>query len=202
MCVKPHAKTLQFCGLQCLALSCFSCYHVGMSKIYFGGSRNFNPSEQSIAVLRAVILSGCSVHVGCQSGADQSVVSYVGFFAPSSLSVFAVAPSKAQAPRHIQQIPISAHIVYSAGGDSAPMPARYLLRSIAAFQGCSQAVFFSPGNGSIAVARECVRAGLPVFAFGDQPAPVPSVSGQWVASSFMGFECWQWSAPDQPKLFQ
>ena len=171
--------------------------------IYFGGSRNLSGHWLPLValVVERVVASGQSVHVGCQQGADQSVVSYFGMFAPSSLWVFAVAPNLATAPRHLQQVYKSSRIVYSAGGLSAPMPARFLLRSIAAFQGCNQAVFFAPGSGSLAVARECVRSGLPVFAFGSVPASIPSVSGQWVASSFMGFTCWQWSAPTQPVLF-
>lgn len=169
--------------------------------IYFGGSRSQPITQENhIAVIRAVALSGQSVHVGCQFGADQSVVSYFGMFAPSSLVVFAVAPNKATAPRHVQQS--SGKIIFSAGGSVAPMPARYLLRSIAAFQGCESAVFFSPGAGSLAVARECVKSGLPVFAFQEQaPALIPSVAGQWAQSSFFGFSCWQWQAPTQPALF-
>jgi hypothetical protein len=174
--------------------------------IYFGGSRhrqNINPS-QIAQVVGAVVASGSSVHVGCQFGADQAVISCVSLSAPSQLHAFVVASSFSQAPSHIQHIPVNlrARVTYSAGGTSAPIHARYLLRSIAAFQGCQSAVFFSPGAGSLAVARECVRSGLPVFAFQvAAPASVPSVSGQWVASSFMGFACWQWSAPTQPALF-
>jgi hypothetical protein len=176
--------------------------------IYFGGSRSQSITQENhIAVCRAVANSGQSVHVGCQFGVDQSIVSYFGMFAPSSLVVFAVAPNKATAPKHIQQIAgnfgryAGIQVIFSAGGTSAPIPARYLLRSIAAFQGCSQAVFFEPGPGSLAVARECVKSGLPVFAFSEQaPAPIPSQSGQWVASSFMGFSCWAWSS-NQLSLF-
>lgn len=166
-----------------------------MSSIYFGGSRHFQPGELFLSVMRAVALSGQAVHVGCQFGADQAVSSYLGMFAPSSLVVFAVAPGKAQAPRHVQQVPVKAgaRVVFSAGGTVAPIPARFLLRSIAAFQGCSAAVFFQPGPGSLAVAREAVGQGLPVFAFGSQPSPIPSQAGAWVASSFMGFQCWQWA---------
>jgi len=95
-----------------------------------------------------------------------------------------------------------AQITLAAGGQSAPIHARYLLRSIRAFQGCAAAVFFSPGAGSLAVAREATRAGLPVFAFqSTQPAPVPSCAGHWSPSSFAGFSCWQWVAPAQLSLF-
>ncbi len=165
-----------------------------MSHIYFGGSRhpqNINPS-QIAQVVGAVIAAGHSVHVGCQLGADRAVVACCP---PSSLHIFSVL-----AVAHFA--PSGAKITRQAGGTSAPFHARFLLRSIAAFQGCAAAVFFSPGAGSLAVARECVRSGLPVFAFSPaMPAAVPSVSGSWVASSFHGFTCWQWVAPVQISLF-
>ena len=168
--------------------------------VYFGGSRSWSLNLGILPqVVQSVISSGQAVHVGCQFGAD----AHVSQCCPApSLSVFAVAPVLSESPAHVQHAAASgARVVLGAGGSSAPMPARYLLRSIAAFQGCSQAVFFAPGAGSLAVARECARSGLAVFAFGEKPAPVPSVGGQWVASQFMGFECWQWSAPSQPALF-
>lgn len=172
--------------------------------IYFGGSRSQSITQENhISVLRAVANSGASVHVGCQFGADQSVVSYFSMFAPSSLSVFAVAPSPAKAPRHVQQVAQSVRVVFGAGGSSAPMPARYLLRSIAAFQGCEAAVFFNPGAGSLAVARECIKAGLPVFAFSEQaPSRIPSTVGAWLPAVFHGFACWQWFiSVNQQSLF-
>lgn len=172
-----------------------------MSSIYIGGSRHQNITQENhLSVLRAIIESGESVHVGCQSGVDQSVVSYFGLFAPSSLVVFAVAPNSAKAPRHIQQVPRAVRVVYSAGGTSAPIKARYLLRSITAFQGCESAVFFNPGPGSLAVAREAVRAGLRVFAFSDQaPAPVPSCHGLWCMAFFQSFQCWAWGKLPEPE---
>lgn len=185
-------------------LLCYLCYYTGMvNHIYFGGSRNpqsINPS-QIAQVVGAVVASGSSVRVGCQFGADLAVLQNLP---PRSWHrVFAVHSSHQYPFNH--HIPAAYraghHISFCAGGTSAPMPARYLLRSIAAFQGCAAAVFFNPGAGSLAVARECVRSGLPVFAFQvAAPAPVPSVSGQWVASSFHGFACWQWS-PAQLSLF-
>lgn len=172
-----------------------------MQKIYFGGSRHQQNINSAIIgqVVRSVFASGKSVHVGCQFGADQAVISACP---PSSLLVFAVA-SVMSLPEHLQAARAAGvRVVTCAGGsESTPLKARYLLRSIKAFQGCSQAVFFAPGAGSLAVARECVRSGLPVLAFGSMPARVPSVSGQWVSASFMGFQCWQWSAPKQISLF-
>jgi len=173
-----------------------------MSKtsVYFGGSRSLTGHWSPLIALAVerVIASGQAVHVGCQFGADQAVIQCCP---PSSLFVFAVAPSLAKCNAHVSHAWLcGANLTTSAGGYTASIKARYLLRSIAAFRGCSSAVFFAPGSGSLAVARECVRSGLPVFAFGTQPARVPSISGQWVASSFVGFSCWQWSAPSQPAL--
>lgn len=162
-----------------------------MSSVYFGGSRS-SAHPLIPAVVSAVVSAGHSVHVGCQLGADRAVVYSCP---PSSLHVFAVLSSASW-------VPSGAKRTLQAGGTSAPIHARYLLRSIAAFQGCAVAVFFNPGSGSLAVARECVRSGLQVFAFQPAaPASVPSVSGQWVASSFHGFACWQWQAPAQLALF-
>lgn len=193
-----------------------------MANIYFGGSRhsqNINPS-QIAQVVGAVVAAGSSVHVGCQLGADQAVVSLFQDLQnsrfSSSLHVFSVTPSLFSLPvthRHISKAyHLGASVTFSAGGTSAPTKARYLLRSIAAFQGCSAAVFFNPGSGSLAVAREFIAHflkrgvhpcnGIPLFAFSQAaPAPVPSVSGSWVASSFAGFSCWQWVAPVQISLF-
>ena len=174
-----------------------------MSSVYFGGSRSLAPSPLVAQVVQAVLLSGQSIHVGCQSGADQQVINYAsgcysGQFV-SSLVIFAVAPFSS-APAHVLDQDLSGALVhYSAGGTSAPIKARYLLRSIAAFQGCSQAVFFSPGSGSLAVARECVKSGIPVFAFSEQePNPISSQAGRWVFNFLVigsqAFPCWSWSS--------
>ena len=167
---------------------------VKMSAVYFGGSRSFfshSPVMQS--VVKSVLASGQSVHVGCQFGVDALVSAYASG-AGSSLVVFAVAPSLRFAPAHVANaLACGARVVFSAGGQSAPMPARYLLRSVAAFQGCESAVFFNPGVGSLAVARECVHAGLPVYAFSSNPpAPIPSTAGAWGPAVFHGFACWLW----------
>jgi hypothetical protein len=170
---------------------------------YFGGSRhpqNINPAQIS-AVVSAVIASGSRVHVGCQFGADQAVINSA-LRVSCFLSVFAVAPFHA-IPAHVHQcLNTQASVTVSAGGTTAPIHARYLLRSIAAFTGCAAAVFFAPGSGSLAVARECIRAGLPVYAFqSTRPAFIPSAAGSWVSAFFYGFPCWAWQAPQQLALF-
>jgi hypothetical protein len=173
-----------------------------LAPVYFGGSRHFPAGFPGLpASLISTLCGLCeSVHVGCQFGADAWVAKFAN---PSSLVVFAVAPVLSELPAHVQAaVARGARVVCGAGGNSAPMPARFLLRSIAAFQGCSSAVFFQPGTGSLAVARECVRAGLPVFAFGSYPAQIPACVGFWVESSFQGFTCWQWQITiTQPALF-
>lgn len=199
-----------------------------MSSIYLGGSRHLSDLPIVGQFTSAIRAAGFAVHVGCQFGADAAVINSCVQVVPfshksqiparvpsSSLVVFAVAPNSAEAPPHVWQAEQAGYTVhYSAGGTSAPIPARYLLRSIAAFQSCSAAVFFQPGPGSLAVAREAVRAGLPVFVISPRllpfkpaipPSLIPSVSGHWVRSLFFAgsvpFLCWQWVGPSQPVLF-
>lgn len=178
-----------------------------MQKVYIGGTRSIHyPSVLPVAPLvRAVFRSGCGIHVGCQTGIDQSVVFY-GLLCPSSLFVFAVAPTLAEAPAQVERaFHAGASVTLAAGGDpSIPLKARYLLRSKAAFAGCGQAVFFQPGPGSLAVARECVKSKIPVFAFATfEPARIPRTAGSWQPihpySYYAPFQsqhvqCWQWSS--------
>jgi len=169
--------------------------------VYFGGSRHSANWPLIERVCLSVIASGQSVHVGCQHGADNAVRQSLRWVAPSSLVVFAV-ESKSSASSHLSALAgEGVQVHFSAGGQSAPMPARFLLRSLAGLAGCSVAVFFSPGAGSLAVASHAVNQGIPVFAFASSaPLPPRGCAGQWVASQFMGFACWQWS-PAQLSLF-
>ena len=172
--------------------------------VYFGGSRSLSPAASIPLVVRAVLAAGQSIHVGCQSGADQQVIQSA-MSVPckaSFLVVFAQAP-QAGAPSHVLAAKRAGHLVhFQAGGAVAPVPAQFLLRSLAGLAGCSAAVFFWPGHGSLAVSTHAVHAGQPVFAFGPCPQPVPGCSGSWVPGSFLGFSCWQWQpAAVQPALF-
>jgi len=178
-----------------------------MSHIYFGGSRHTPQVPLSIAQAVAHFTAqGSRIHVGCQHGADQAVISCaIGQHRVSLLSVFSVAQNLTTAPAHVQTFArLHGSVTFGAGGSAAPMPARFLLRSIAAFQGCQSAHFFYPGSGSLAVARECVRAGLPVFAYGVKPPAIPSTAGAWQPFT-PAFYCeafgWQWVAPVQISLF-
>lgn len=171
------------------------------SPVLVGGGRHYQPSEQSIAVLRAMCLSSHVFHVGCARGADQAAVSYIGFFNPSALRVFAVAASPAVAPLWVRQAPRGS-VTYSAGGPaSVPLVARLMSRSLAALQGCGAAVFFQPGPGSLKVARAALRQGIPVLVcqVGMASAPVlavPSVVVQW-----FGFSFWLYQPASQAALF-
>jgi len=180
-----------------------------MSKIYIGGTRHSHNLNHPVmqAVIPAIVAQGHSLHVGCQSGADAFAIVISRDLEPSPLHIFAVETT--MRPHIALAHSLGARVTLGAGGSSAPINARYLLRSVAAFQGCSHAVFFNPGMGSLAVAREALKISLPVFAFHHEtPAPIPQSVGHWVRSSFLGFAsagqhvafCWQWS-PAQLSLF-
>lgn len=166
-----------------------------ITPVYFGGSRDLEPNHPAYAVMRAVtwsvIQSGVKIHVGCQSGVDQGVI-WSGLFSPSSLVVFAVAHALANTPAVIERaFHAGASLALSAGNPEQkeiPFKARFLLRSKAAFKGCSQAIFFQPGPGSLAVARECIKSHMPVFCFSmGEPAPIPHTAGQWQSVDHMSY---------------
>jgi hypothetical protein len=176
----------------------------------FGGSRSLAPSSAPLvrSVVSAWLASGGSVSVGCSAGADALVVECVP---PASARVFA-----AFAPGGVGACGVSAVAAVSAfgaaggsvswlagGALSLPLAARLIRRSLAALAGCSVAVFFSPGSGSLAVAGAAVARGLPVFAFCAVPPAAPrGAAGAWVVSSWCGLSCWSWSpAAVQPALF-
>lgn len=183
--------------------------------VYIGGTRSLEPSHPAYSVLRsfsrAVVQSGCLIHVGCQQGADQAVI-WSNIHTPSFLVVFAVAHTLEQTPPVLERaFHAGASLTLSAGNTSQTITnikARFLLRSKAAFAGCGQAVFFQPGAGSLAVARECAKAKIPVFAFATvAPLPIPSTAGQWqpvgLHSYYAPFQnqavqCWQF----QPSAVQ
>jgi hypothetical protein len=178
--------------------------------VYFGGSRNLSSSPSAIVrqVVGAVLQSGQAVHVGCCIGADQAVIqAAVQAGQGSSLFVFAafgpggVGGCALSSPGAVKVAGLAGGQVrfWAGGGAQVPLVVRLIKRSRAAFSGCSAAVFFEPGPGSLAVAAHAVKAGLPVFAFGGQPQAIPSRAGQWVASQFSGSFCWQFQ-PSQGLL--
>jgi hypothetical protein len=151
-----------------------------------------------------------AVHVGCATGADQAAVLALGFDPhPYSSHVFAAfAPSGAgafggSAVSTVQRFAsLGGSVSWLAGGSlSVPLVARLMARSVAALAGCSAAVFFAPGVGSLKVARHALRAGIPVLVscVGLSSAPVlavPSVLVSWLGQSF-----WLFAPPVQGALF-
>lgn len=173
-----------------------------MSSVYFGGSRSLPRSAVLAQVVSTVLASGQSVHVGCSAGADQQVIQQalrsLSFSQVQVFAAFAQSGAGACGISAVQVVNQWAHylgqVQWLAGGPlSVPLAARLIMRSVAAFQGCSYAVFFEPGSGSLAVAARAIAAGLSVFAFSQsKPAPLSSCAGQWSQSSFAGVTCWQW----------
>ena len=174
--------------------------------IYLGGSRHLPPSPIVAQVVQAIQSSG-QVHVGCATGADQQVIQAAR---PSSLVVFAAfdhlgaggwTGSAVQVVWQAKKA--GASVQYLAGGSlSVPLRARLICRSQTALIGCSAAVFFCPGSGSLAVAAHAVQSGIPVFAFGGPGGSIPGQAGQWLQSQFCNFPCWQFQPKvQQPSLF-
>lgn len=172
--------------------------------VYFGGSRSLPSSPLLAQVVGAVLASGQSVHVGCSAGADQQVIQCaISSSSFSQAHVFAAFTASGAGACGVSAVQVvqqwaqaSGSVSWLAGSSLAmPLAARLILRSIAAFAGCSTAVFFEPGRGSLAVASRAFLAGLQVFAFcSSAPAPLSGCAGSWVASSFASFACWQWSS--------
>jgi len=174
------------------------------ASVYLGGSRhplsNAHAQAQLHAVVRAVIASGSSVHVGCCMGVDRAVIKAASPSWFSHLRVFAqfcqsgAGFLQGVSNPSVHLLPPSIVSFLAGGSLQVPASGRLINRSVAALSGCSAAVFFAPGSGSLAVAAHAVQAKLPVFAFGSQPAAIPGHAGQWVQSFFHGFACWQWQA--------
>lgn len=172
-----------------------------MSSIYFGGSRSLSAPSPIIAqAVLSVIMSGSKIHVGCCVGADALVIASALLMRPPSLVVFAISSQSGQGGCSLSSglpsvVPSQGgRVAWLAGGAlSVPLAGRLIQRSRAALAGCSAAVFFEPGPGSLAVAAHAVSQ-MPVFAFGDKPASIPGCAGQWVAAEFSGFACWSWQS--------
>lgn len=175
-----------------------------MSSIYFGGSRSLSSPSRAVAqAVLAVLHSGGSVHVGCCVGADALVIQsalVAGF--QSSLFVFSqCSASGAGAFSLSSAMPSVAasqgvSVQWLAGGElSVPLAGRLISRSLAALRGCSAAVFFSPGAGSLAVAAHAVAQSIPVYAFASSaPAQIPGCAGQWCPVFFHSLPCWLWQS--------
>lgn len=171
--------------------------------VYFGGSRYLKSSPIIGQVVSAVLAQGQGVQVGCSAGADALVIQSVRSSLFSQVRVFTSFASSGAGAWSGSAVSVvrafasaGGSVSWLAGGSLAvPLAGRLIKRSIAGLQGCSSAVFFSPGSGSLAVAGHAVRLGIPCVAFGACPSAGPAgCAGSWVASSFQGFSCWAWQS--------
>jgi len=180
-----------------------------MIKIHFGGSRNLSDDfyPQVAQAVNVVMQMGCSVHVGCATGADEAVIEAALGCDPSRLSVFAQFTETGEGSFSGSAfIPVlaakktGANVSFLSGGPlSIPLKARLMRRSKIALSGCAGSVFFlasSYSPGSLKVAAEAVKNKQIVYAmafgFSGSPAPLRSVSGSWQQAQFFGIPCFQW----------
>lgn len=161
--------------------------------VYFGGTRGYVPLSLPVSsVVLAVLGSGAPIHVGCQYGVD-ALVSFYALLNPSSLVVFAVSPTLLKTPSHVYRAAhAGARVVLAAGGNAPSIKAAFMRRSIAAFTGCSAAVFFAPGSGSLSVAAQCLKSSMPVYVFDTTPPAAIAKNGAWVSGEFISHPCYQW----------
>lgn len=178
-----------------------------MQSVYFGGSRSLTSSSIIPQVVAAVIKAGNLVHVGCSAGADSLVISSaIRSSSFLQVAVFAAFQSSGlgswalSAVQVVQSFAKAGGVVHwlAGGGLAVPLRARLFSRSLAGLAGCSAAVFFSAGSGSLAVAGAAAARGIPVFCFSSvAPAAPRGAAGSWVAGSFAGFACFVWQSAQQ-----
>lgn len=182
------------------------------SPVLIGGGRRAPAGAVPSSFVHDLIVHGYSIHVGCATGADRQVISFVHSFRPSILPVLRVFAAFAKsgagsfsgsAVSSVQSFAAAGGSVsWLAGGSlSVPLVARLMARSLAALQGCAAAVFFSPGVGSLKVARAALRQSIPVLisCVGMSSAPVLPVAPvlvQWFGHSF-----WLYQPASQQALF-
>ena len=170
--------------------------------IYLGGSRHLVPNSPAWVACQQFARAAGVLHVGCCVGADQAAL-----LAASPLVVFAqfaAGGAGACSFSAVQAVQAAAaggaSVRWLAGGPlSLPLSARLIRRSLAALAGCSSAVFFAPGSGSLSVAARAIKAGQPVSVWSVFP---PSIPGARLAGQISehGVSFWQFQ-PKQNGLF-
>ena len=183
------------------------------SPVLVGGSRSLISGSPAWVACQSFVQSLLfssphAVHVGCSAGADQAAVLALGggscqarvfaCFAPSGAGSWsASAVSSVQRFAHM-----GGSVSWLAGGSlSVPLVARLMSRSLAALQGCAAAVFFSPGVGSLKVARAALKQGIPVLVC-QQGCPVaPVLAVPPVVVSWFGMSFWLYQPAIQSALF-
>lgn len=182
------------------------------SPVLIGGGRRAPAGAVPSSFVHDLIVHGYSIHVGCATGADRQVISFVHSFRPSILPVLRVFAAFAKsgagsfsgsAVSSVQSFAAAGGSVsWLAGGSlSVPLVARLMARSLAALQGCAAAVFFSPGVGSLKVARAALRQSIPVLisCVGMSSAPVLPVAP--IVVSWLGCSFWLYQPATQAQLF-
>lgn len=167
------------------------------------------------SVSRSLVASGCSLVVGCASGADSACFSSVPVQSVRVLAAFG--PGGAGAAGRVSAVSqLSAFVRggggvswWAGGGASVPVRRRLAARSRAVVSAASSGlvVFFSSpsSRGSALAARFAVSRGLPVVAFavGFPPSRLPSLgAGAWSSVGGAGpwAGAWRW-VPGQAALF-
>ena len=180
------------------------------SAVLVGGGRALAPGSSAWVACQAFTSSlACAdriIHVGCATGADQAVILCCP---PRSLRVFAAFSASGTGAFSGSAVKVvrthsslGGSVRWLAGGPlSVPLAARLITRSMAALAGCSAAVFFQPGVGSLKVARRALVAGIPVLVAtaGISSAPVlavPAVLVSWFGQAF-----WLFAPTAQGALF-
>ena len=182
------------------------------SSVLIGGSRSALPGAVPGSFLHDLIVHSHRLHVGCATGADRQVISFVHSFRPSILPALRVFAAFSQsgagsfsgsAVSSVQSFAAAGGWVsWLAGGSlSVPLVARLMSRSLAALQGCAAAVFFQPGVGSLKVARAALKQGIPVLVC-QQGCPVaPVLAVPPVVVSWFGMSFWLYQPAIQSALF-
>jgi len=182
--------------------------------VYVGGSRSVNYGEQcaiqaAMFSARVVRRLGLPIHVGCCTGIDlhaQGLAPAKAFHIFAQFARWGQGSFASSAVRHtINQEHFGAKVSYQAGGAVATVPirARLIKRSLAALAGCSVAVFFKPGNGSISVAKQALILGIPVLVWCKEPSqntsPLVGASSHTLVQ-FLGTSFWLYD-PKVKRLF-
>jgi len=179
-----------------------------MLTIALAGSRHLQSPAIVAPVVRAALAAGHQLRVGCCVGADALVIQAalaaggaqqlhvhgIGALGGVGRAQWAQGWCSLSAVSAVRAAQGAGAHVHGWCGGSAPIPlaARLIRRSQAVIAGASALILFAPGAGSLAVAALAVTRGMPVFAFGPLPAPVPGSAGAWAPSSLFGLPCWAW----------
>jgi hypothetical protein len=173
--------------------------------VYFGGSRSLPPSAFPLvcSVVSSVLALGASVSVGCAIGADAQVIRaafrFSSFPRVTIRAAFDASGFGSWRCSAVDLVRFAAScgvpvIWASPSLLRARLVARLMARSRAGLVGCSVAVFFAPGPGSLAVARAAVDRHIPVYAFSPfAPSAPRGCVGSWSPATFAALACWLWS---------